>query len=225
MAILWTKTMVDVKVTSRQSLRSRAPLTSEHLCRLAVLADADHEFFTRPGGRSEYRLRRLAVVLAQGAALHYLHGLAGDLHRDTADLRRDRGVKDFDVWAFYAAIPGSRFPADRRDRHADFGPSVFGRQLYDLGAARSAYQRAQWQRWSAYSGRKVDFLLRALPVPAGAPISSVIKELQGWLAHGAQNTSTHKKSAWYLAQEAMVLLYPDSCRGDVVWPPGWLRQH
>ena len=188
-------------------------LSSEHLGRLAALADADHEFFTRPGGRPEYRSRRLVVVLAQGAAVHYLHGGAGDSDRGG-------GVKDLDVWTFYAAIPGTRFPADRRETHADFGPSVFGRQRYDLGAARNARERARWQRWSAYSGRRVDFLMRALPLPAGAPIGSVVKALQEWLAHSAQSTATHKPSAWHLAREAMVLLDPESGRGDVVWPPG-----
>jgi hypothetical protein len=31
-----------------------------------------------------------------------------------------------DVWAFYAILC-SRFPADKRETHADFGPSAFGR--------------------------------------------------------------------------------------------------
>lgn len=200
-------------MTSWPSLRSWATLTSEHLGRLAALADADHEFFTRAGGRPEYRSRRLAVVLAQGAAVHYLRGGAGHSHRGP-------GVKDLDIWTFYAAIPGTRFPADRPETHADFGPSVFGRQRYDLGAARNARERARWQRWSAHSGRRVDFLMRALRVPVGAPIGSVVKALQEWLAHGDRSTAIPKPSAWYLARQAMVLLDPESGRGDVVWPPG-----
>jgi hypothetical protein len=82
---------------------------------LASLADEDHARFTRDDGRPEYRERRLAVVLAQGAALHFVNGT--------------NGVKDLDVWTFYAAIPGIRFPADRRETHADFGRSDLGRQL------------------------------------------------------------------------------------------------
>jgi hypothetical protein len=92
--------MADADATSRLSLRSRARLTDEHLRRLAALAEEDHAFFTRPAGRPEYESRCLAVALAQGAALHYLDGRTG--------------VKDLDVWAFYAAIPGRRFPADKR---------------------------------------------------------------------------------------------------------------
>jgi hypothetical protein len=36
------------------------------------------------------------------------------------------GVKDLDVWTFYAAIPGSRFPADIVTIRQDFGPSTLG---------------------------------------------------------------------------------------------------
>ncbi len=69
--------MADADVTSRRSPRSPATLTYEHLRRLAALADADHDAFTRPGGRPEYRSRRLTIVLAQGAALHYFDGHTG----------------------------------------------------------------------------------------------------------------------------------------------------
>jgi hypothetical protein len=193
-------------------------LTGEHLRRLAALADADHALFTRSDGRPEYRPRRLVVALGQGAALHYLHDRDGGIYPDYPD----PGIKDLDVWTFYSAnvIPARRFPADRRETHADFGPSVFGRQWYDLGAARDARERARWQRWSGYSGRRVDFLMRALPVQVDAPISSLVKALQEWLAHGAQSTAAHKPSAWHLAKKAMVLLSPESARGDAIWPAG-----
>jgi hypothetical protein len=58
--------MTDGDATSRRSQRSRARLTDEHLRRLAALAEEDHAFLTRQGGRPEYEWRRLAVVLAQG---------------------------------------------------------------------------------------------------------------------------------------------------------------
>jgi hypothetical protein len=138
--------MADADVTSRREERSRARLTGEHLRRLAELAEEDHAFFTRPGGRPEYESRRLAVALAQGAALHYLDGR--------------NGVKDLDVWTFYAAISGKRFPADRRLTNVDFGPSSLGREPYDMHLRN---------RFSGYTGRKVDFCMRALPVQADAP--------------------------------------------------------
>lgn len=200
--------MADAAATSRRSPRSRARLTDEHLDRLVALAEQDHTFFTRRRGRPEYASRRLAVALAQGAALHYLDGRTG--------------VKDLDVWTFYAAIPGERFPGDKRVRRADFGPSSLGRQTYDLDAARDARERALWQRWSAYTGRRVDFCLRALPVEVDAPIKAVISALQGWLARGAKSTAAKKPSAWHLSKKAVVLLYPNPHRGYVVWTPAGL---
>lgn len=62
-----------------------------HLARLSELAAVDHSCFTRAAGRPEYRERRAAVVLAQGAALHYADGRSG--------------VKDFDVWSFTLRCP------------------------------------------------------------------------------------------------------------------------
>jgi hypothetical protein len=97
--------------------RTFVPLTREHLDHLADLADRDHQAFTRPAGRPEYRDRRLLTVLAQGAARHYLDCLAD------CDPGSRTGVKDLDVWTFYAAIPGVTFPAAKRETHVDFGPS------------------------------------------------------------------------------------------------------
>jgi hypothetical protein len=195
---------MDEQVTSRRSPRSFAPLTEEHLQRLAVLADADHQFFTRPDGRPEYRLRRLAVTLAQGAALHYLEGR--------------NGVKDLDVWTFYAGVPGIRFPADKRETHADFGPSGLGRQRYDFDAARSAAERARWRRWDGYSGRRVDFLMRALPVEPGTGVDAVVDALQDWLVAGSRHVGAKKPTSWHLAWKAIVLIRPHAQQGRVIWP-------
>ena len=87
--------------------RSYAPLTEVHLGRLGDLASQDHRKFTRSDGRSEYRDRKIAVVLAQGAALHFLD--------------KKNGVKDLDVWTFYAAIPETPFRFGQRKVHVDFG--------------------------------------------------------------------------------------------------------
>ena len=197
--------MADADATSRRSPRSRARLTDEHLRRLAELAEEDHAFFTRPDGHPEYQARRLAVTLAQGAALHYLDGRTG--------------VKDLAVWTFYAFIPGSHSPLRRGVRRADFGPSSLGRQTYDMYKARNERQRALWKRLSTtYTGRRVDLCVRALPVQADAPIDFVISALQEWLVRGAKSRAAKPPSAWHLAKKAVVLLYPDSHRGSVVWP-------
>ncbi len=38
----------------------------------------------------------------------------------------------------------------------------------NLAGARTARERALWRRWAAYQGRRVDFLVRALPVQPDA---------------------------------------------------------
>jgi len=67
-----------------------APLTHGDLAHLSSLADEDHGVCTRDYGHPEYRERRVAVVLAQGAALHLLDGTTG--------------VKDLDVLS--SDVPG-----------------------------------------------------------------------------------------------------------------------
>lgn len=204
--------MSEAELADRQTERSFEPLTSEHLDRLAKLAAQDHQAFTRSAGRPEYRQRRVLAVLAQGAASHYLDCLVG--HESASR----RGVKDLDVWMFYAAMPRTAFPAARRETHADFGPSTLGRQSYDLAGARTARERALWRRWNAYEGRRVDFMLRALPVQPDAPYAEIIHAVQDWLRHGTAAVSAKKPSAWYLAQKAVVTLTPSSHRGQVLWP-------
>src|SRR5438067_4533869 len=96
--------------------------------------------FSRSAHWAPYRDRMLAVALCQGAALHYLDGR--------------NGVKDLDVWTFFAAVP-DRYPDRalyRRNKACDFGPSKFGRHPDLL----------------EYTGRKVDLLSDSMPVGVGA---------------------------------------------------------
>jgi hypothetical protein len=190
-------------MSSTRTGRSYEPLRPAHLRRLAELAEQDHQHFTRGDGRPEYRTRRLIVTLAQGAALHYLDGR--------------NGVKDLDVWTLYAAVPGARFPADRRETHADFGPSELGRQSYDLTTARYDQERNRFQRWQAYAGRRVDFMMRALPLPPDAPADDIVITLRAWLTTGASHRGQKKPTPWYLAQKAMVALWPDDQLGRIIW--------
>jgi hypothetical protein len=61
----------------------------------AIAAEAEAGLFARrPQGAGRYAGRLLCRALCQGAALHYLDG--------------KNGVKDFDVWSFYAARPSRR---------------------------------------------------------------------------------------------------------------------
>jgi hypothetical protein len=67
-----------------------ARIDAAGLLRLAALAaDAEAELFGRnPHGSGRYAGRLLGRALCQGAALHYVD--------------KKNGVKDFDVWSFYA---------------------------------------------------------------------------------------------------------------------------
>ena len=78
--------------------RSLAPIGRGDLLRLGVLAaEAEAGLFARhPHGAGRYAGRLLCRALCQGAALHFLDG--------------KNGVKDFDVWSFYAALDDGPFP-------------------------------------------------------------------------------------------------------------------
>ena len=119
--------------------RSLAPIDLADLLRLAALAaDAEAGLFERnPHGSARYADRLLGRALCQGAALHYVNG--------------QNGVKDFDVWSFYAQHDDWPFPARWRGTR-DFGPSKFGRYPGDP---------------PQYVGRRVDLLGRSLPVASG----------------------------------------------------------
>lgn len=186
--------------------RSYAPLTDEQLARLYDVATADHEFFTRPDGRSEFADRRVAVTLAQGAARHYLDGRTG--------------VKDLDVWSFYAALPGTPpgVFGSRRSVHRDFGPSEHGRQRYDLAAAPDARTRKVWAQWAReHTGRRVDLYVRPLDMAADADLTQVVAGLRRWLTAGSRERGAKRSSAWHLSRKAVILLDPER-RGFQVWP-------
>ena len=69
------------------------------------------------------------------------------------------GVKDFDVWSFYAARGDGPFPYRWRGT-ADYGPSRFGRHPDDP---------------PKYVGRRVDFLGRSLPALPGADPAEALR--------------------------------------------------
>ena len=163
--------------------RSLARIEVADLLRLAALAaDAEAELFGRnPNGSGRYAGRLLGRALCQGAAVHYLND--------------KNGVKDFDIWSFYAQCDDWHFPARWRGTR-DFGPSKFGR--YPADPPR-------------YSGRRVDLLGRSLPVAPGADPADAIRH---YLAAGRTT------SAKALAAKAEVLIDPQNRVGEVVWPAG-----
>jgi hypothetical protein len=152
------------------------------LLRLAALAaDAEAELFRRnPQGSGRYARRLLGRALCQGAALHYVDG--------------SNGVKDFDVWSFYAQYDDRPFPARWRGTR-DFGSSKFGRYPGDP---------------PRYAGRRVDLLGRSLPAGSGADLADVVRRYL---------TAGRTGSAKALAAKAVVLIDPQDRAGEIVWPP------
>ena len=78
--------------------RSYGHLLPEDLHRLGEIARQDREeFFHRCPRYRPLQDDIIAVALCQGAALHYVNG--------------SNGIKDLDVWTFYAKRPTlSRYP-------------------------------------------------------------------------------------------------------------------
>lgn len=161
--------------------RSGARLTRHHLARMADLARADRtEKFARNPRWSSYGDRVLLVALCQGAALHYLDGVTG--------------VKDLDVWTFYAEDPTvGPYPARWPRRMVDFGPSMLGRHPDDVG----------------FVGRHVDLIGRSLPMPLD---SDPIEAVRDYLRRRSS------KSPRLLAEKAVIALDPPALRGHQVWP-------
>ena len=161
--------------------RSHQTIDRKDLERLGDLARLDREeFFSRnPALARLYRDRILCVALCQGAALHFVDG--------------QNGIKDFDVWTFFAGRPARRFPWRRPVTNADFGPSKFGRSPDDRGL----------------TGRRVDFLMRGLRCDLGA---DPLQALRRYLAQARTS------SASCLAQKAVVIIEPIQLLQSVVWP-------
>ncbi len=165
--------------------RSYERITPENLDRLAEISRQDREdFFARKFRYLILEEGLVCVALCQGAALHFVNG--------------ENGVKDFDVWTFYAAHPDHpAFPWRRRVAR-DFGDPRFGRTPNTAG----------------FVGRRVDLLGRSIEVgEEGDPAAA----LAAYLSEG------RTASARALARKAAVMLEPPNRRGAVVWPPGQLR--
>lgn len=125
--------------------------------------------------------RLICVALCQGAARHFIDG--------------KNGVKDFDVWTFFAAHPDAPgFPWRRREAR-DFGDPKFGRSP----------DRPN------FVGRHVDLLGRSLEVAKDADPMFVLRR---YLSEG------RTKTAHRLSEKAVVLLEPADRLATVVWPLG-----
>ncbi|HZF57001.1 MAG TPA: hypothetical protein VEZ19_00845 [Rubrobacter sp.] len=162
--------------------RSYERITLEDLNRLARIARLDREdLFAR---KPRYRVLEdglVCVALCQGAALHFVDG--------------ENGVKDFDVWTFYAAHPDHpAFPWRRRVAKR-FGDPRFGSPPDKPG----------------FLDRRVDLLGRSIEVGTEEDAAAILGR---YLSEGGT------ASARALARKAAVLLEPSDLLGAVVWPPG-----
>lgn len=157
-------------------------ITKTDLRRLGALTlDYFNDLFARkpyPSGR--FRSRLLLLALCQGAALHYVD--------------RSHGVKDFDVWGFFRALPDVSFPPRGHGRR-DFGRSRFGRHPDN----------------DHYEGRRVDILGRSIDVGRG---DDAIGAVRRWLANGRPGSS-----AWHLAKRPVIAIYPEPILGRRIWSP------
>lgn len=176
----------DLEVRTSRAGRSYERIDKRTFERLSRIARTDRARFLE--SRPEYRGRLICVALCQGAGLHYVDMVRGR--------RRPNGVKDFDVWSFFATIPGERFPAYRRSTSVDFGPSKFGRW------------KGEPPRFRNFEGRRVDLLMRDLDAGVGTdPVSA----LRCWLEEG--RTASQRA----LAAKGVVLVQAKRLRGKIVW--------
>jgi hypothetical protein len=159
-------------------------ITRADLRRLATLAldYFDDLFKRRAHGSGRFRSRLLLLALCQGAALHYVDG--------------SHGVKDFDVWGFFKALPDVSFPSRGVHGRVDFGRSRFGRHPGDA---------------DRYEGRRVDIPGRSIN---GRPGEDAIGAVRRWLADGRRDSS-----AWHLAKRPVIAIYPEPLLGQRIWLP------
>ena len=113
--------------------RSLAPIDIDDLLRLARLATEVEAglFARRPQGAGRYAGRLICRALCQGAALHYLDGRTG--------------VKDFDVWSFYAAHDDGEFPPRWRKQLTSVPRSS--------GVTRAIRHRSRVVGWTSWDAR------------------------------------------------------------------------
>jgi hypothetical protein len=163
-----------------ESERSFVKIETGDLERLALISKADRDdFFSRyPCWQRLYADRILCIALCQGAALHYVD--------------EKNGVKDFDVWTFYAAHPDAPFPW-RRWVQEDYGLSKFGTSPAD-----------------GYVGRRVDLFARSLPF---AVTADPVQCIRAYLTNG------HTRTASELSRKAVILIEPKNLIGKIVWIP------
>jgi len=106
---------------------------------------------------------------------------------------RTNGIKDFDVWSFYLEAATRPFPRRRPGVSRDFGDPRFGRS----------------PDAPEFRGRRVDIFVKSFEASDGMPFDAAVRQ---YLRSG------RTPSARFLAQKAVIVLYPTEWRGRVLWP-------
>jgi hypothetical protein len=154
--------------------RSFETINDEDLKKLASIAAEDRRHFL--SRKPRYTGDFLCSALCQGAALYFVDG--------------KNGVKDFDVWSFYAKEQGIPPFPPRRHVCVDFGESKFGKSAGE-----------------SLKGRRVDVFGRSIKRNGNA-----IESVQRYLR------DRPTRSAYFLEKKAAVLLEPANLRGTIIWP-------
>jgi len=163
--------------STHRSFERIEPADLRYLVHLAC--DDFEDLFRRRTGTGIYMGRCALICLCQGAAQHFVHG--------------DRGIQDFDVWAFFRSDASRPFPYRRRGKR-DFGLSRFGRNPDD---------------GPGFQGRRVDVIGRSIEI---ADDESPVAAVQRYLREGKT------ESARRLAERPVVALWPDAFLGRIIWP-------
>ena len=167
--------------------RSSAKITDGDLRHLAKLARADFACFFRSYERWRPYSSRLLLICL-------CQGAARHYVKPTRVLDTDRkgGVNDFDVWCLFRHRLSDRPFPPRRHGRKGFGGSKFG----------------QTPGEQQLTGRRVDIFGRSIRL---SPSESAIEAVQRYLAEPPT------RSWWELQQSAVVVIWPDDLRGQVIW--------
>jgi hypothetical protein len=198
----------DVVALLEPPTRRYVPLTDHHLARLSELAARDHRKFTSASKHPEYRDRRLLAALVRGGAQRYLD----DLHNVSEPYRID----NFELWTFYAPIPGVAFTAHERMRPVHFGP--FSDEDQHFAAGSWLTERERELANVVLQGPPVRFRTSTLHVQPDASFATVVQALKATMRVAATQ-DTERPAPWYIAQKPIVLIDPEEHRGEVIWTP------
>jgi len=167
--------------------RAYEKITVEDLTRLRELALRDlKEFFKHHPRYEPYENSLILMALCQGAALHFIDG--------------KEGVKDFDVWSFFAEVPSIKLPYRRR-KQIDSGLEKFGVNPDDFR--------------KGYKSRHIDLFMRTIEAHV---VKDKRRDPRGCITEYLRAVKT--KTARSLAEKAVVGLYPDRILGEILYHRG-----